>query len=859
MLSQRHQFGLLPIFLLVPLLLELAGIADTLRAADHSGRLTTKSADREVWSIQFDTFYHGTLDVKLLRDGQRITAGFAFGTVRNAPLLLDTSRLKVEGDHLSGPLMLNLAPLVFTAATKPDDSKLPQQEEVLLDVQQDRGRLCGMIASSLPVAMGLVDFHGLNGKPNSLPVWGKTQPHLPADNARVELMLLGIGSPGPNLVSAHGWGLALRMQLRDREIVEAIAIPMMEGTFADPPVPHPLPAKIELVSGHRLQGRIPVRYTSPKPENPKLDGIAVLDGLILGDHAAGTLTWVADGKSVASSFRATVSRAAAQVPLDLTQRTWAPQGKSLPADAMLAERALAESLVPLRPGEPGKRPFYNTRLVHCSGREGSVPALYAPAIEFAEVASAERYRITLSPARNSGLSGLWSFEQKQPWLPLTAKWKELPAGKLVVSATALDAEGKELGKSVVSAAKFDYVGGSPLDTEHWKLRANGVAKNGVQFPARETVTIDRRAPFNGPYFAHDRSPVESVLAAARWNAWTYGAARYRGLYGWGGFTAGDGGDNTTIASVARAFSLIARLSPDEQERREALAHAERIAWRMFLTHRDKKPTVYKGNAANVLWMALSYLDVYAASQDPRMKEAALNLAAVMAKEQQADGGWSNDQGWPGGTFGPSEFRTNGGEPMLLLFGRVRKELGTAEYLPVEERACEWVRQQCLPAMMWQNVGYHSGEMVLVQDSTAPHALAFCIWMLDYAPAKQRDLKLVEEIARWCEERHVDWSRDVHPKLPLTQPNCWGWSRAAGTGVQIAGRLAYVAARLGQETANPLWNAKSEAMIQALLATQDPILGGYAYHFHRTTDDGTGNLYDSVEVCDCVRKCVNIKP
>ncbi len=124
-------------------------------------------------------------------------------------------------------------------------------------------------------------------------------------------------------------------------------------------------------------------------------------------------------------------------------------------------------------------------------------------------------------------------------------------------------------------------------------------------------------------------------------------------------------------------------------------------------------------------------------------------------------------------------------------------------------------------------------------------------LLDHAPKEQRDLKLVEEIARWCEERHIDWSRTPPAKPSLTKPNGWGWSRAAGTGTQIAGRFAYVAARLGQETGDALWTAKSRGLIQGILAAQDPVLGGYPYHFHRTTEDCAGNLYDSVEACDRV--------
>ena len=809
-------------------------------------------AGREVWAVQLDTAYHGIMDVQLLREGDRVSAGFAFGTVQNAPVMLDTSRLAVAGDRLRGPVTLAPAPVVYTAATKPPEEKPAPQEEVVLDLRQENGRITGTVSSEQPVRYGVVDYHGLGGKPNSLPVRGRTQPNAPADDARVELIPLGVGSPGRNILSAHGRGLLLAVQLRGGKVAESLGW-AVEVPQAEPPLAEPVRRGVQLVAGNRLSGEIPLRYTPPDPKEPQVDGTLTLDGVVIGDHAAGLARWDSGGKVVETSFRARVSRAATAVPLDVSKRTWEPQGEPLAADPALADRARAEALVPLRPGEPGGRPFYNTRLIHRAGREGSIPAIYAPSFEFAEVPGAATYRIDLKGVENAGTRGTFSCELAKPWMPLTALWKDLPVGQYQVTATAVDAAGKEVGKAAIPEARYDYVGGSPLDYDHWKIRQGNVAKDGFRFGRVETFRITRRPSFEGPYYRHNRGAIESALASARCQAHAFGLARYRGLYGWGGFTGGDGGDNTSIAVMARAFSQVARWSPDEAERREALALGERAAWNMFQAHRGKRPTVYKGNVANLLWVGDAYLDLHAAGRSPLLREAALDLAAALAKEQEPDGGWTDlESGWSGGVFGPSEFRTNGGEAMLVFFGRVRGELGVKDYIEVENRAHEWVKQYCLPAMMWQNTGYHSGEMVPLQDPTAPHALAFGQWMLDYAPKEQRELALVAEIARWCEERHVDWSRTPDGREPLlNKPSLWGWTRASGTPVQIAGRLAYICARLGQETKDQLWTAKAQALIQTLMAAQDPVSGGYPNHFHRTTEEVWGNLFDAVEAGDRV--------
>ena len=57
-----------------------------------------------------------------------------------------------------------------------------------------------------------------------------------------------------------------------------------------------------------------------------------------------------------------------------------------PAAAAFAAQALAETAVPVRPGEPGVTPFWNS---------GAVQFLYAPAFAIPAVAGAKTYRFTL--------------------------------------------------------------------------------------------------------------------------------------------------------------------------------------------------------------------------------------------------------------------------------------------------------------------------------------------------------------------------------------------------------------------------------------------------------------------------------
>jgi len=56
-------------------------------------------------------------------------------------------------------------------------------------------------------------------------------------------------------------------------------------------------------------------------------------------------------------------------------------------------------------------------------------------------------------------------------------------------------------------------------------------------------------------------------------------------------------------------------------------------------------------------------------------------------------------------------------------------VGTQDFAENEARVNKWVQTTCLPAMDWQTVGWHSGELTIVQDTVAPHALSYCTWVL----------------------------------------------------------------------------------------------------------------------------------
>src|SRR5437764_9989228 len=88
----------------------------------------------------------------------------------------------------------------------------------------------------------------------------------------------------------------------------------------------------------------------------------------------------------------------------------------------LHDHAVKESLIPIRPGIPGKALFWNAH---------SRRFIYAPAFEFPRVPGAAAYRFTAT-ARDGG----HSFEAAEPWSPLSPIWAQLPVGKVSLKVEA---------------------------------------------------------------------------------------------------------------------------------------------------------------------------------------------------------------------------------------------------------------------------------------------------------------------------------------------------------------------------------------------------------------------------------------
>ena len=105
------------------------------------------------------------------------------------------------------------------------------------------------------------------------------------------------------------------------------------------------------------------------------------------------------------------------------------------SEKTFAEKAIEESLIPVRPGMSGKQPFWNglaTRFIQ------------VPSFEFKELASAKSYKFSAYSETNG--KG-YKFISDKPHDLLSPIWQALPVGKVKLIVEALDENEKVIGVS----------------------------------------------------------------------------------------------------------------------------------------------------------------------------------------------------------------------------------------------------------------------------------------------------------------------------------------------------------------------------------------------------------------------------
>jgi len=453
--------------------------------------------------------------------------------------------------------------------------------------------------------------------------------------------------------------------------------------------------------------------------------------------------------------------------------------------ASLKQAVIEETAQPVRPGVPGKHPFWNVE---------SKEFIYAPAFDFKEVVGATSYRFTVTP-KDSGQPLI--FEAQAPWVALSLVWKQVPIGFV-----KLRVEGVSGGKVIGVAGTRDFYrkavfeGRRPAAVRGYK--ECGVLKLKHLYESsyvKYWLNHDSPDPDYG-YYCYPSKMIRAILKGLIQYSQVNPEAREQAL-----------------RMARNAADFLIRISEPHD------------AFYAFF------PPTYRGNehAAkgqnDVVMMiypsgvAMGYLDLYDATRDKRYFDAAERIAKTYVKTQLANGTWPIKVKARTGVV----VSNNPTVPIdvIRLFKHLDKQYGCTEFRPHLKMAMDWIIGNPIKTFNWEGQFEDIDLEKPYKNLSKGQVCDIAAYMLENAEDDPEYQPWALELIRFAEDQFVVWSRpnpDLKPDnwlLPcaLEQYSWMSPINASATDLLRAWAAAYK--RTGQE----LFRLKAQAMANVMTVSQ----------------------------------------
>ncbi|MGV3539343.1 MAG: hypothetical protein ACO1OQ_06000, partial [Rufibacter sp.] len=339
----------------------------------------------------------------------------------------------------------------------------------------------------------------------------------------------------------------------------------------------------------------------------------------------------------------------------------------------LQERALAETKIPVRPGVPGQVPFWN---------EAAKRFIYAPAFDFKTVPGAARYRFAVVSEKNGKT---YTFEDKNPYAPLSPVWAEVPVGDFEIRVIGLSTAGDSIGL----AGKDTYYRAAP-----W----NGPYHEPPVLPYDQSAELALKNLLEEDYVQYW---VKHKKPDPKYNNYKYPAKIYSAL---------------VIGAVTYA-----RLKPNTPEAQQATELARIVAdfmlnirykpgsaWEYFVptyfserTFPKDKPhmdPVYNFTIMGVD-AGTAFLDLYDLTKDTKYLNAAKQIAQTYLKNQMDNGTW-----WQFTHFETDKpIKELAAIPTAVInyFDRLRTDYGVTGLEQATQKALKYIMDVPVKTFDWQ--------------------------------------------------------------------------------------------------------------------------------------------------------------
>jgi maltose/maltodextrin transport system substrate-binding protein len=494
----------------------------------------------------------------------------------------------------------------------------------------------------------------------------------------------------------------------------------------------------------------------------------------------------------------------------------------------LHQEAAVESLISIRPGDPVKRPFWNTH---------ARQFIYAPSFNFETVEGAAAYRFTVtSSVDNKG----YILVADIPWASLAPVWHQLPVGEATLKVEAIDAAGRVTGQSKLADPPCLY---QDFDKSGYpKLRR-----------------FYRAAVFRGGYHDVSTSYHQSAVKALKH---LFGEKHFQN---WA--TDGEPDPNytlycypsKTVAAVVDSMVMYSKsprgwLAPlDPADSAKALQIAQIAA--DYLIRKslpagvplEYLPPTYQGTqhtAAKYSCQLMmicppsvgdTYLNLYEATKKDKYLQAAKHIADTYVKLQLPCGTWPLKVDVETG----KSITDNLCVPttMVDLFDRLADTYGLKQYDKPGKLALQWIMANPVSTYNWEGQFEDVEPSSPHQNLSGNQVCSMALYLLDHCEDNPQYLLIAEELLRFVEDQFVIWekpfpTRDkdamgqkAHSKDWVTPCVLEQYGYYVPIDFSAAGMIA-ACSKAYEVTGKKLYLAKACELADAMIVAQDAKTGLY---------------------------------
>lgn len=388
--------------------------------------------------------------------------------------------------------------------------------------------------------------------------------------------------------------------------------------------------------------------------------------------------------------------------------------------------AKAESLIPLRPGIPGKRDFWN----------GSAHQfIYAPSFDYKPIAGAANYlyKITCEDKTTH------HFSNKVPYAALSEAWKTMPTGLFELQVIAQNKSGDSIGQAgsgkYYKAAFFNGPYHQPVMPYD---KSAEIALNNLLHKDYVEYWITNKVP--DPDYQYYRYP------AKIYSALIIGAITYAKL-------------KPATPDAERSLQL-ARIVADYLIN---ISFAEGSIWEFF------PPTYYgpriKNNPDSHMQLTTNftimgadagnaYLDLYDYTGDEKYLNAAVKIAQTYQKNQMQNGSWylfvNHVTGEP--------IAENIVIPTAPVnyFIRLQQDYKVKGLEQMTEKAMNWIMENPVKTFNWQGQFEDVKAFEPFKRQSREQACDLAMYLFK----NNKNYKLAEELVRFAEDQFVIWEKPL---------------------------------------------------------------------------------------------------